>query len=90
MREAAGRLEAGDTLTASEIVRNALGYAGLLREHIQEGDRVLFPMADEMIPVAQHASITQGFEHVEHEETGEGVHEKYLALAEALELEVQV
>jgi hypothetical protein len=26
-----------------------------------------------------------GFEHVEHEETGEGVHEKYLALAESLE-----
>jgi hypothetical protein len=27
----------------------------------------------------------EGFDHVEHEETGEGVHEKYLALANRLE-----
>jgi hemerythrin-like domain-containing protein len=32
--------------------------------------------------------MTEDFEHVEHEETGAGVHEKYLALAEALEREV--
>ena len=29
-----------------------------------------------------------GFDHVEHEETGEGVHEKYLALAEKLDAEI--
>lgn len=46
-----------------------------------------FPLADQVIPAGQHAGVVEAFQHVEHEETGEGVHEKYLALAEALERE---
>jgi hemerythrin-like domain-containing protein len=45
-------------------------------------------MADQVIPRTEHDSVLAGFEHVEHEETGPGVREKYLALAEALEKEV--
>jgi hemerythrin-like domain-containing protein len=59
----------------------------LLRQHIQKEDRVLFPMADRVIPVNEHELVMDGFDKVEHEETGEGVHEKYLALAVALEKE---
>jgi hemerythrin-like domain-containing protein len=87
MREAAGRLGAGDAAARGEVVRNALGYAALLRQHIEKENGILFPMADQVIPAAQHAQVTAGFEHVEHEETGAGVHEKYLGLAEALERE---
>jgi hemerythrin-like domain-containing protein len=32
-------------------------------------------------------SLAEDFERVEHEETGAGIHEKYLALVEALEKE---
>ncbi len=88
MRTAAERLAGGDFLARGDVVRNALGYVSLLRQHIQKEDGVLFPMADQMIPAAQHAAVWDGFEHVEHQETGEGVHEKYLALAESLEREV--
>lgn len=88
MRSAAERLAAGDFLARGDVVRNALGYVGLLRQHIQKEDGILFPMADQMIPAAQHDAVWEGFERVEHEETGEGVHEKYLALAESLEREV--
>jgi hemerythrin-like domain-containing protein len=42
-------------------------------------------MADRAIPVDQHDNVADDFERVEHEETGEGVHEKYLALAASLE-----
>ena len=35
----------------------------------------------------EQAALVDRFETIEHEETGEGVHEKYLALAEALEAE---
>jgi hemerythrin-like domain-containing protein len=87
MREAALRLQAGDASARGEVVRNALGYVALLRQHIEKENAVLFPMADEMIPVARQDAVYEGFEHVEHEETGEGVHEKYLALAESLERE---
>lgn len=87
MREAAERLAAGERGAAAELSANARGYATLLRDHIQKEDGILFPMADEVIPANRHAAVLEGFEHVEHEETGEGVHEKFLALAEALERE---
>ena len=88
MREAAERLATGDKSAGAEIERNALGYARLLRQHIQKENMVLFPMADRVIPVEKQSQVTEAFEHIEHVETGEGVHEKYLALAEALEREV--
>jgi hemerythrin-like domain-containing protein len=87
MREAAQNLAAGDVSARSEVVQNAHGYAALLRQHIQKENGILFPMADQVIPAGKHADVFEGFEHVEHEETGEGVHEKYLALAERLEKE---
>jgi len=90
MRAAAERLAAGDAAAARDVVANARGYAALLRQHIQKEDGILFPMATQVIPAAQHAGVVEAFEHVEHEETGEEVHEKYLALAEALEREVAV
>jgi hemerythrin-like domain-containing protein len=88
MRKAAQRLAGGDNSAKAEVVKNALGYAQLLRQHIAKEDHVLFPLADRVIPAADHEQVVEGFEHVEHEETGEGVHEKYLALAEKLEQEV--
>jgi hemerythrin-like domain-containing protein len=88
IRQAAQRLVAGDESARQEVISNALGYATLLRGHIAKEDGILFPMADQVIPEASQARMTEDFEHVEHEETGAGVHEKYLALAEALEREV--
>ena len=88
MREAAQRMAAGDASARAEVIQNARGYATLLRQHILKENDVLFPMADRAIPAAMHESVFEGFEHVEHEETGEGVHEKYLALAEKLEKEL--
>ena len=45
MREGAERVQAGDQTAISQVVQNALGYATLLRQHIQKEDRILFPMA---------------------------------------------
>jgi len=87
MRAAAEQALNGDRTAIDEILRNARGYAALLRQHILKEDRVLFPMAGQVIPAEQHETIFERFEAVEHEETGEGVHEKYLALAEKLEAE---
>jgi hemerythrin-like domain-containing protein len=87
MRAAAERLAAGDASARADILSNAHGYAALLRQHIQKEDHILFPMADQVISPAAQAQVAEGFEHVEHEDTGEGVHEKYLALADALERE---
>jgi hemerythrin-like domain-containing protein len=89
MRDAANRLAAGDETARAEVVNNARGYAALLRQHIQKENGILFPMADQVIPFAQQDQVADDFEWVEHEETGEGVHEKYVALAEALEREAR-
>ena len=88
MRAAAQRLAAGDPAAAVAVADNAEGYTALLRQHILKEDNILFPMAERFIPLVQQAQVAEDFEHVEHEETGAGVHEKYLALAEALEKEM--
>jgi hemerythrin-like domain-containing protein len=87
MRAAAEQLAAGDQSARSALVANAQGYADLLRQHIAKEDGILFPLANQVIPAEQYDAVLDGFEHVEHEETGAGVHEKYLALANALEAE---
>ena len=87
MRAAAERLEAGESAARADVVRNALGYVDLLRQHIGKEDQVLFPMAAGMIPASRQPGLVERFETIEHEETGEGIHEKYLALANALENE---
>ena len=89
MREAAQRLKAGDASARSALILNVRGYTALLRKHIAKENGVLFPMANRIIPAAEYDQVAEGFEHVEHEETGAGVHEKYLALAQKLAAEVQ-
>jgi len=87
MRAAAQRLDEGNLLAKRAIVDNARGYVSLLRQHIMKEDRILFPMAERFIPLNRQEQVTERFEQVEHEETAESVHEKYLALAEKLEKE---
>lgn len=88
MREAAHKLEAGDASAKTAVIANARGYVALLQQHIMKEDNILFPMANRVIPSDDQPAVAQGFERVEHEETGEGVHEKYLALAARLEQEM--
>lgn len=85
MKEAAQEWKDGDLSARAAVIKNALGYVALLRQHIHKENNILFPMADRVIPPDWQDKVTADFEHIEHEETGEGVHEKYLALAEVLE-----
>lgn len=85
MRAAAERAQSGDSQAVPQVAQNALGYVALLRQHIQKENNILFPMADHVIPPEQHPQIAEAFEHIEHEETGAGIHEKYLGIATELE-----
>ncbi len=87
MRAAALRWQQGDASAVNDVAENATGYIQLLRGHIFKENNILFPMADRAIPAAKHDAVNEAFDRVEHEETGAGVHEKYLALAEKLEAE---
>jgi len=81
MREGAQRVQGGDAAALSQVIQNALGYVALLRQHIQKEDHILFPMADQVIPIGQHQQIMADFNRIEHEAD---VHEKYLRIADEL------
>lgn len=84
MRDGAERVQAGDKEALTQVAQNALGYVTLLRQHIMKEDHILFPMAERVIPMDQHQQVEEDFERIEQEETGEGIHETYLGLADEL------
>lgn len=81
-------LQKGNPGGVNQIVHSARSYVGLLRSHINKEDTILFPMAERVIPAMQHEQVWADFEPVVAVEAGDGVHDKYLALAAALEREL--
>lgn len=89
MADGAERWAAGDQTARDTVIRAAREYVTLLREHIDREDHVLFPMAARLLDPGELTEISEAFERVERDETGEGVHEKYAALADKLEAEAR-
>ena len=85
MRAGVEKWQSGDNAARTEVIKAANGYIDLLRAHIFKEDKILFPLANDAILWDTQVQIAKDFERIEHEETGKGVHEKYLALAEKLE-----
>ncbi len=84
MGEALEKIKAGDAKASLHFTEHARGYTTLLYAHINKENNVLFKMAEQRLdPVAENA-LMDGFERVEREEMGEGVHEKYHALLHEL------
>lgn len=73
-----------DKEAAQEFARHARAYVRLLQEHIAKEDNVLFNMADHILTDEDQQRVLQAFAQVEHKDMGEGTHEKYLAIADAL------
>jgi hemerythrin-like domain-containing protein len=80
MSDAIGLMKNGEASAAGTFVEKARGYIQLLWNHIDKEDHVLFMMADQRLNPAAQKDLLEGFDRVEREETGEGVHEKYHAL----------
>jgi hemerythrin-like domain-containing protein len=87
---AAERMKAGDQTARPEVIYNARHYTTLMRNHIGMEDQIVFPFANDLIPQEQHLVVLQGFEQIEQEEIDKDVHKKSLALASALEKEVEI
>lgn len=45
-----------------KVIKNAIGYAELLREHIYKEDNILYPMADEALPEDAQEEMLKKFE----------------------------
>lgn len=74
----------GDAKAVAAVRDNLLGYAALLRQHIDKEDNVLYPMADRMFTDADQKALGDAFDKVEAEEMGEGTHEKFHQIAHDL------
>lgn len=83
-RTAAEQMKDGDTDAAADIVRNVFGYVNLLREHIMKEDNVLYPMAEQIIPVDTMAKVAEEFQLVIDADNKNDIPKKYEALAEKL------
>lgn len=70
---------------AAERARAARRYVGLLRDHIEREDEVLFPMADGLLSLAEHEALARRYEQVERDVIGEGIHDRLLATLDRLE-----
>ncbi|MBP7734391.1 MAG: hemerythrin domain-containing protein [Spirochaetes bacterium] len=77
MKEALEEMKAGDTMASERFIADAGGYVKLLDGHIMKENNILFRMADERLTDTQQKELLEGFDRVEREEIGAGVHEKY-------------
>jgi hemerythrin-like domain-containing protein len=82
--EALPRAAAGDAGATQVVAGNLLAWAELLRAHIYKEDTILYPMAVHALSPEDMAELAEGFEQVEQQEIGAGVHEKYAGLAREL------
>lgn len=63
--------------TTDQIVENSNKYIGLLRQHIDKEDNVLYMMADQHLSEEVQEKLLEDFEKVEVERIGVGTHEKF-------------
>lgn len=84
MAEAIPGYRAGDPAAARKFAQNAYNYIGLLTQHIDKEDNILYVIADMHLSDEQQTCLLEGFERVEAERIGPGKHEEYHRLLEHL------
>ncbi len=69
---------------AKDFADHADGYVALLRQHIEKEDGILFRIAQSMLSPEQDAALVEEYRRVEHDDMGNGTHERMLGIADAL------
>jgi hemerythrin-like domain-containing protein len=77
MDRALQQMKEGDDSATEMFIADGQGYVSLLDGHIMKENNVLFEMADQRLSAEQQKDLVEGFDRVEREEIGAGVHEKY-------------
>ncbi len=83
-RSAAQQMKDGDAAAATDVVRNVYDYVNLLREHINKEENVLFPMAEQIIPMDAMAKMSEDFQRVIDADEKNESPGKYRTLADKL------
>jgi len=71
--------------TKTGLVEAGRRYVELLSAHIDKEDNILYPIADDVLLEKDQGELERGFEDVEKEIMGPGVHEKYHKMIEKWE-----
>lgn len=85
MREEGHKYANGTLQDPTVLVDAVRGYVYLLRQHILKEERILFRLADELLPPEEQRELLEACERVEREEMGEGEHERFHAMIGELE-----
>lgn len=80
---AAGAYTPGDIQSATRLAKASRDYATLLRDHIEEENRELFPLMERAL-ATQDSQISTEFDRIELEEIGEGTHERLHGMIDSL------
>lgn len=89
LRAAAEKLERGDVPARGTLLWKTESYVKLARRHMKREEEDIFPVVDATIRGEKQARMIEAFELEEQDEAGEGSHERYLGLLEALEREAR-
>jgi hemerythrin-like domain-containing protein len=81
---AAQRLAEGDEPASVELAEVISGYTRLLRGHIRREEDDCFGAADRELPVAVQDELVEGYERIERDVVGDGVHEGFHELLDRL------
>lgn len=84
MKEAASLYQQGDTKEGKLFSDNAKKYIGLLREHIDKEDNILYMIADMHLDEKKQKQLANEFEKIEAEEIGLDKHEQLHQMLDAL------
>lgn len=84
MTDAISAAQSDQKAAAAQFAAAARQYVALLRQHISKEDNILFVLAERTLSPTEQAQLLEKFYGVEKEHVGEGIHEKYVALAEEL------
>lgn len=85
LKEAFAAYGSGRGAAAREILEAADDYVGLLSQHIEKENQILFPMAEGRLNEADDARLVESFEDLERERIGQGKHEEFHRMLGRLE-----
>lgn len=74
----------GPGIERTRFVEVARRFVQLLHDHIRKEDRILFPMADQMLDPATRRHLVDAFRQLHEDEAEESEHARQLAVAERL------
>jgi len=84
MDDAIGDAANGDPEALGRFAQNASRYIGLLRQHIDKEDNILYTMAENLLSPEDQDSLERTFAEVDEKEIGAEVIAKYRRVAEEL------